>query len=257
MIGTTNLRFSVALILLSALAPCGAAQAPEFRTLYAFNGYVTSGDGIEPDSDLVFGFGGVLYGTTAEGGASNCGTVFALNPPWSPGDSWRETQIHVFTCGRDGVEPTALARGLDGVLYGVTAGGGRGCGGGCGTAFSLTPKWPDSAGPDASWSKQTHEFGREIILPNTLRSAGWIFYGTSILGGTTPCDAYLGCGTLFALAPPTPWEQSWKAQVLYSFPDRAGGYRPVMAALGREGVFYATTEGGNPNCPFGCGLESR
>ncbi len=149
--------------------------------------------------------------------------------------------------------PTALLLGLDGLLYGVTAGGGSGCDGGCGTAFSLAPRL-GSASREGSWTKQTYHFGRDIILPNSLRSAGWIFYGTSILGGTTPCDAYLGCGTLFTLEPPTPWEQSWRAKVLYSFPDRAEGYRPVMAALGRDGVFYATTQGGNPNCPFGCGL---
>src|SRR5271157_2218894 len=103
MIRTTDIRLSMALIVMSALAPLGAAQTPKLRTLYAFNGYVTSGDGIEPDSPLVIGFGGVLYGTTYEGGASNNGTVFALIPPWSPGDSWRETQIHVFTGGSDGL----------------------------------------------------------------------------------------------------------------------------------------------------------
>ncbi len=75
MIGTADVRLSMALIVLSALAPRGAAQTPTLRTLYAFNGYVTSRDGIEPDSALVIGFGEVLYGTTYEGGASNHGTV--------------------------------------------------------------------------------------------------------------------------------------------------------------------------------------
>ena len=42
--------------------------------------------------------------------------------------------------------------------------------------------------------------------------------------------------------------------MLYTFPDGSGGYRPVMAALGRDGVFYGTSQGGNPSCPFGCGL---
>lgn len=181
---STDIRLSMALLAISALAPCGSAQTPKLKTLYAFNGYVTSGNGIEPDSPLVIGFGGVLYGTTYEGGASNNGTVFALIPPWSPGDAWRETQIHVFTGGSDGLEPTALLLGLDGVLYGVTAGGGKGCDGGCGTAFSLTPTWPNGASPEGSWTKQTYHFDRHIVLPNSLRSAGWIFYGTSILGGT-------------------------------------------------------------------------
>ena len=116
------------------------------------------------------------------------------------------------------------------------------------------PRRPFTASSEGSWDKQTYEFGPDIVLPGTLHSARGMLYGTSVLGGTSPCDAYFGCGTVFALRPPTPWGQSWTARVLYSFPDRAGGYRPVMAALGRDGVFYGTSQGGNSNCPFGCGL---
>src|ERR1035438_3765774 len=105
---TALVRLSMVLMALPALAPGGAAQTPTIRTLYAFNGYVTSGDGMEPNSPLVIGCGGVLYGTTYYGGASNDGTVFAVSPPPSTGGSWRETQIHVFTGGTDGLEPTAL-----------------------------------------------------------------------------------------------------------------------------------------------------
>jgi uncharacterized repeat protein (TIGR03803 family) len=247
MIRTTGFRLSVALMVLAMLAPVGVAQTPTLKTLYAFDGYVNSGDGIEPNSALVIGFGGVLYGTTASGGASNNGTVFEVSPPGTPGDSWKETQIHVFTGGSDGSEPTALLLGWDGLLYGVTAGGGSGCTTGCGTAFSLRP--------DRPWTKQTYAFNQDIVLPGTLRSAGGLFYGTSVLGGTsTACDAFFGCGALFTLIPPAPWKQYWTANVVYSFPNGAGGYRPVMAALGRDGKFYATAEGGNPNCPFGCGV---
>jgi uncharacterized repeat protein (TIGR03803 family) len=237
---------------LPALSSRSAAQTPRITTLYAFDGYVASGDGIEPNSAVVAGRGGVLYGTTYYGGASNYGTVFSLSPPPSTGGSWRETQIHVFTGGTDGLEPTALVLGSDGVLYGVTAGGGSGCGTGCGTAFSLTPP-PDSTSPDSSWTKNTYEFGASIVLPGSLRSAGGVLYGTSLDGGISQCDAYLGCGALFALAPPTASAPFWTAKVLYSFPN-GGGNGPVMTVLGRDGVFYGTSQGGNPNCPFGCGL---
>jgi uncharacterized repeat protein (TIGR03803 family) len=237
------------------------AETPTFTTLYAFNGYVNSGDGIQPATPLVMGVGGVVYGTTSAGGISNNGTIFALSPPWSAGDVWRETQLHLFTGGSDGSEPTALLLGDDGVLYGVTGQGGSGCSTGCGTAFSLTPPRglvsstaPGAGGWEGSWTKETYAFSQEIVLPNSLRWAWGAMYGTSILGGTTPCDAFLGCGTVFALEPPTQWNQSWQARVLFSFPDGVGGYRPIMAALGRDGVFYGTTQGGNPNCPFGCGL---
>jgi len=45
--------------------------------LYSFTG---GADGAEPVAGLVFGPGGVLYGTTAGGGISNNGTVFAFQP---------------------------------------------------------------------------------------------------------------------------------------------------------------------------------
>lgn len=243
---------------LPSLARGAAAQTPTLRTLYAFNGYVNSADGIEPYAPLVLGCDVVIYGITSAGGISNNGTVFALIPPPSTGGSWKETQIHVFTGGTDGSGPTALVLGRgpsrQPVLYGVTAGGGSGCGSGCGTAFSLTPPRPDSASPDGSWTKVTYAFKSSIILPGTLLSAGEVFYGTSLDGGTSPCDAFMGCGTVFALTPPTEWRHSWRASVLYSFPDGAGGYRPEMAVLGRDGVFYGTSHGGNSNCPYGCGL---
>jgi len=240
-----------------ALQPSSAGQNPFFKTLYAFNGYVNSGDGTQPTTPLVIGPGGVLYGTTYSGGISNNGTVFELVPPDSPSDSWREIQIHLFAGGSDGSEPTGMVLGDDCVLYGVTAaGGGTGCGTGCGTAFSLTrdPGGASASSPEGSWIKQTYVFGPSIVLPDSLKSAGGLLYGTSLLGGTTPCDAFMGCGTVFTLKPPSQWDRSWQTQVLFSFPDGPGGYRPIMAALARNGVIFGTSQGGNSNCPFGCGL---
>jgi uncharacterized repeat protein (TIGR03803 family) len=37
-------------------------------------------DGAEPVATLMLGKKGILYGTTAQGGAYGYGTVFALNP---------------------------------------------------------------------------------------------------------------------------------------------------------------------------------
>ena len=70
-----SLIISIAFTFL-ALQCSSARPTPFFKTLYAFNGYVNSGDGTQPTTPLVIGPGGVLYGTTYSGGISNNGTVF-------------------------------------------------------------------------------------------------------------------------------------------------------------------------------------
>jgi uncharacterized repeat protein (TIGR03803 family) len=82
---------------------------------------------------LTIGETGTLYGTTRSGGASSSGTAFALQPPNTPGGPWTEILLHTFT-GSDGTNPTGLAIGSGGVLYGATYGGGTD---GYGTVFAL------------------------------------------------------------------------------------------------------------------------
>jgi uncharacterized repeat protein (TIGR03803 family) len=99
----------------------------------------TGGDGAVPEAGVVIGTSGVLYGTTAYGGASDAGTVFSLTPPASPGGAWTETVLHDFTGGSDGRYPEAgVAMGKSGGLFGTTDLGGAGtCN--CGTVFALKP----------------------------------------------------------------------------------------------------------------------
>ena len=62
--------------------PSGGGAWTE-TVLYEFTG--SNGDGSGPEGTLVIGKDGTLYGTTADGGVSNCGTVFQLTPgmPWT------------------------------------------------------------------------------------------------------------------------------------------------------------------------------
>jgi len=86
---------------------------------------------------VVIGPGGVLYGTTHEGGASNAGIVFSLRPPATEGGAWTETVLHTFTGGNDGGGPLGgLAFGPGNALYGTTYSGGSS---NQGTVFALTP----------------------------------------------------------------------------------------------------------------------
>ncbi len=91
--------------------------------IHAFAGTAV-GDGSQPNCTPVLGPGGVLYGTTFAGGATNHGSIFAMYPPSAPGDVWTEVVLYSFTGGADGWEPNAVALGADGNLYGTTAIGG-------------------------------------------------------------------------------------------------------------------------------------
>ena len=105
--------------------------------------FASGSDGALPCAGVAIGSGGVLYGTTAEGGSvGNDGTVFSLTPPASPGDSWTETVLHHFGPDSYGCFPEAgVVIDSRGVLYGATVycGSYVVCLGGCGTVFSLTP----------------------------------------------------------------------------------------------------------------------
>src|SRR5581483_12054433 len=88
--------------------------------LYNFSGT----DGANPHTNLLIGSGGILYGTTYNGGTANKGTVFTLTPPATQGGAWTESILHSFT-GVDGANPHApVIMDSNGVLYGTTLSGG-------------------------------------------------------------------------------------------------------------------------------------
>lgn len=168
-------------------------------------------------ASLTPGPGGVLYGTSYDGGdatpcyyepflVSGCGTVFQLMPPDVPGGAWTETVIYNFTgVNGDGVYPTAgVVVGKGGVLYGTTTRGGPSepsCAPyygatGCGTVFQLTPP----ANQGEPWTETIlHTFTGQNgdgsnPGPLTLSSTG-VLYGPTFGGG------FAGQGTIFALVP--------------------------------------------------------
>ncbi len=173
--------------------------------VYSFMG---GSDGADPVAGVVIGPGGVLYGTTYQGGnyscsyANGCGTVFRLVPPASPGGAWTETILHTFTGGNDGANPQAgVTIGQDGVLFGTTEGGGANGGG---TVFALIP--PSSAGEP--WTETVlYSFSTNVPGMGWFPEAGvaigsgGTLYGTTVFDGSTTsyyCAEY-GCGTVFSL----------------------------------------------------------
>ena len=166
--------------------------------LYSFTG---SSDGAIPDSVLLFDSQGNLYGTSAEGGNSECGgtgcgVVFELSP--QSGGSWTETVLYEF-CSlsecTDGESPGTgpLVRDSAGNLYGTTYFGGTYR---SGVVFKL-----DTTGKETV----LHSFtgGADGSFPDaglTMDNAGNL-YGAAEEGGDTNCYAPHGCGVVFKLTP--------------------------------------------------------
>jgi uncharacterized repeat protein (TIGR03803 family) len=222
------------------LAPPAAAGGPWTESvLYRSTG---GSDGINPVAGVVIGGGGVLYGTTLQGGSDGNGTVFSLSPPISPGNPWIETILHSFTVA-DGLRPTAgVIIGSDGVLYGTTSGGG-GLGGG--VAFSLTP--PGSPGGD--WAEAVlNNFGtghRKGFDP----MGGLVPYGNSgALYGATSYTHYDGDGNgiVYELKPPASPGGIWTVHVLHYFTGTDGEH-PLAGLAKGGGIFYGTTSAGGAN----------
>jgi uncharacterized repeat protein (TIGR03803 family) len=225
----------------SLTPPTSPGGAWTEKVLYSFSG---GSDGAFPVAGLTIGAGGVLYGTTTNGGASTtvcgvgppsgCGTVFSLTPPSLPGGAWTQSVLYSFTDSPDGASPVAnVVIGSGGVLYGTTPSGGPL---NQGIVFSLTPP----ASPGGSWT--------ETVLYNFTggddgSSPSGVVIGTGeVLYGTTPtCNC--GNGTVFSLTPPISPGGAWTEATLYNFPNATVGSFPEGGVvIGIGGVLYGTAQ---------------
>jgi len=213
--------------------------------LYNFSG---GSDGAYPHAAVAIGKGGVLFGTTFNGGTANAGTVFSLTPPPIPGGTWTESVLYSFT-GKDGYEPSAgVVIGSGGEIYGTTSAGGFFwmVGGtysfaGTGTVFNLTPP----ASPGGSWTERLlisfvtadHGYLSDGGNPGPLILKDGVLYGTTEFGGKENCPVYgmSRCGTVFKVS----------QTVLYDFLGSTTGYYPSGGVvIGSGGVLYGTTSAG-------------
>ncbi|HXJ93875.1 MAG TPA: choice-of-anchor tandem repeat GloVer-containing protein [Terriglobia bacterium] len=214
--------------------------AGKLTTLYSFCAQSGCLDGGNPESALVQGNEGNLYGTAIDGGANGYGTIFRIAP------SGTLTTLYSF-CSEagcpDGVTPWGgLAQGTDGNFYGTTLNGGDN---GYGTVFKVTP---------SGTLTTLHEFCSQINCPDGANPRGTMvqgvdgnFYGTTFYGGAT------GYGTVFSIT------RTGTLTTLYSFCSQSGcadGAEPYAGLVqGTDGNFYGTTwQGGIGNCAeVGCG----
>ncbi|HLY17723.1 MAG TPA: choice-of-anchor tandem repeat GloVer-containing protein [Bryobacteraceae bacterium] len=179
--------------------------------LYTFLG---ASDGGSPESPVIIGPGGVLYGATFWGGSTNgcplggypqgCGVVYQLTPPTGTG-AWTQTVLHTFTgTVPDGNHPYGRMslNSTTGQLFGTTFSGGALIDNcftesypGCGTIFSMKP--PATQG--GSWTKSN----LIVFLNNNgggpnggVLSKGGAIFGTTLYGGNTG-----GYGTVYEMKP--------------------------------------------------------
>jgi uncharacterized repeat protein (TIGR03803 family) len=217
------------------------------KILYSFKG---GADGAFPET-LVLGSGGVLYGTTANGGTgatagSGFGVVFRLIPPRTTGEAWTEIVLHNF-CARshctDGAYPGNGLLLSDGVLHGVTSGGGTL---GLGTVFRLKLATTTTVQEFASlYSFAGGTDGAHPYYGVTARKSG-ILYGETNSGGGTSCNDGAGCGTVYQLTPPASAGNPYTETVLYAFPGGNGGANPAgILNLLPSGALLGAVGGGS------------
>ena len=247
-------------------------QTAKFKHIFSFNGT----DGKEPDASLIVA-GGLLYGTTYNGGASDNGTVFNITT------SGTQIVLHSFKGGKDGALPLASLLDVGGTFYGTTPnGGGSGDEGvvydvaasGAETVVHRFAGDPDGANPyaplievggtlygttagggsnsdgivytlDTSGSESVlYTFGATSKDGSTpmagLINVSGTLYGTTAFGGAK-CGSS-GCGTVFKIS------TSGKEKVIYSFMGGKDGSMPASALVDIRGKLYgATLRGGTSN----------
>ena len=229
------LSFAV-LLGVSTAAPAqdvsNAAPARE-SVLYRFTG---GRDGSVPLAGLLRDAAGSLYGTTSQGGGSNSGTVFELNPPAAGQTRWSEIVLHRSRGPAVGDAfdfQAGLATDAAGVLYGTSARGGLGDG----TVFQLI----GVSETETLLYRFLDGFAGSTPVAGLIRDPHGVFYGTTAGGGGH------GFGTVFALTPPKTGKTKWTEQVLYRF---AGGPKdgadPQSGLLMDGATLYGTTLNGGP-----------
>lgn len=103
--------------------------------LYQFKG---GSDGSVPVAALL-NVRGTLYGTTLQGGSTDCDGGLGCGTIYSVSTSGAESVLHAFSDSTGFSGPTAPLILFKGTLYGTTQEGGQGCyGPGCGTVFGFS-----------------------------------------------------------------------------------------------------------------------
>jgi len=208
-----------------------AADGSGFAVLRSFQCGI-SGDGCSPQSGLLQGSDGMLYGTTAFGGSGDGGTIFKLSPS---GSSFAVPRS--FRCDQptDGCHSAGkLLQASNGFLYGTSYHGGAH---NQGSVYRLAP--------DGNGFTLLKSFQCAVAINGCMPLAGLIQANNGMLYGTTQQGGAVDEGTLFRLS-----GDGSDFLVIHSFQcgQAASGCLPVagVVQLG-DGNLYGTTTFGGAN----------
>ncbi len=205
----------------------------EETVLYSFQGEQREKDGATPLAGLTK-LNGALYGTTANGGKDNLGTVFKITA------SGRETVLYRFgRRGANGFDPEAGLINVKGTLYGTTP---HSYGAHLqGTVFEITPSGKETV-------IYFFKGGNDGGFPEAgLFELNGGLYGTTTVGGGRHEN-----GTVFQIT------AAGVEHVIHAFERKRDGIDPESSLIAVDGALYGTTVGGGGNVcttfvPPGCG----
>jgi uncharacterized repeat protein (TIGR03803 family) len=201
------------------LSPSGGEWT--YKVLHSFHEF----DGLNPEGGIAEDIGGNLYGTTYVGGSNNDGTLFQLS---DLDGRWKLTTLHTFIGGNDGVNPQGpLAIDTNGILYGVTPGGGKDDDG---VIYSVSSN-------DGHWTEKIiHTFSGGD--KDGLGSPYGIFFGPdgNLYGGATAPDRQFIYQLSFS-------NGNWHKKNIYDFGfnNKVGGKSEGGLAFDQAGNVYGTS----------------
>lgn len=215
-----NLTLAGLCTLVLILLPA-SGRSQTFSTIRSF-GIITNITGNHPQSFLVQGPDGTLYGVASGGEGSVGGTIFKMQP-----DGTGFTILKLFTNSLEGARPESGLTLSGGVLYGTAYGGG---GSGYGTVFKL-----NTNGTGFTVLKSFTGTDGRFPYAGVFLSGG-VLYGTTVYGGTA------SYGTLFRMS-----TNGSGYQVLKNFDigntDGANPYADLVVSAGM--IYGANANGGS------------
>ena len=185
--------------------------------LYGFAG---GADGARPYAGVIRDSSGSLYGTAAEGGASNAGLVYKLD------STGQKTNLYSFPGMADGANPSSgLIRDSAGNFYGTAFNGGPA---NSGVVYKLSP-----AGQETVLHSFTGGADGANPYAGVVRDSSGNLYGTTFLGGAS------NAGVVYKV------DSAGHETVLYTFHRRRRRSEPAGRGDSRpEGNLYGTASSG-------------